>query len=269
MKSRKHWLIAAKDIRELATNRMVLLPLILVPIVLCVALPVVLLVVALSSNTLLVAGSQFIERLLPAYPVPEAFGTVTERMLFVFFNYTMIPFFMLIPILVSSTIAAHAIAGEKERRTLETLLYTPVTNRQFFLGKLLGAFVPALVVSTLSFALYFSVANLLYIALRGTMIVRSWVWLPAMLLLNPAASLLGMVVTLLVSLRSKTYLQAQQSSALIVLPCVMLIGMQMTGIVVLGPLSIALFGAVLLAVDYLLIARVGPRFERERIISSL
>ena len=265
----KHWLIAEKDLRELVANRMVVLPMIIVPVVLCVVLPVVLVTVALRSTTLLVTGAQFIEGLLPSYPVPEAFATLTERVLYMFCNFTIIPLFMVIPIMVSSTIAAHAIAGEKERKTLETLLYTPITNRQFFLGKLLSAFVPAMVMSILSFALYFATVNVLYVAMRGVTIIRSWVWLPAMLLINPAASLLGLGVTLLVSLRSKTYLQAQQASAFVVLPCVMLISAQMTGLVVFSPPFMAMLGAVLLAVDYLIIVRVGPRFERERIICSL
>lgn len=269
MTSRKSWLIAAKDLRELLGNRMVLLPIILVPVVLCVVLPAVLLAMGLRSTTLPIGGAQLIEGLLPSYPVPEAFTTLTERMLYVFCNYTMIPLFMVIPIMVSSTIAAYAIAGEKERGTLETLLYTPVTNRQFFLGKLMSAFLPAMFLGILSFTLYFATVNALYVAMRGVMIIRSWVWLPALLLINPAASLLGLGVTLLVSLRSKTYLQAQQASALVVLPCVMLISAQMSGLIVFSPLSIAILGAVLLAVDYLIIARVGPRFERERIICSL
>ncbi len=269
MKSHKLWLIAEKDLRELAANRMVLLPIILVPVVLCVVLPAVLLIMGLRSTPLVGAGAQFIEKLLPAYPVPEAFATLTERMLYVLCNYSMIPLFMVIPLMVSSTIAAHAIAGEKERKTLETLLYTPITNRQLFFGKLMSAFLPALLVSILSFALYFATVNVLYVALRGVVIIRSWVWLPVMLLINPAASLLGLGATLLVSLRSKTYLQAQQASAFVVLPCVVLVSAQMSGIIVLNPLSIAILGAVLLAIDYLVIVRVGPRFERERIICSL
>jgi CHASE2 domain-containing sensor protein len=133
----------------------------------------------------------------------------------------------------------------------------------------MSAFLPGLLLSMLSFALYFATVNMLYVAMRGVMIIRSWVWLPAMLLINPAASLLGLGVTLLVSLRSKTYLQAQQASAFVVLPCVILIIVQMTGLIVFSPLFIAILGAVLLAVDYLIIVRVGPRFERERIICSL
>jgi ABC-type Na+ efflux pump permease subunit len=268
MTSRKHWLIAAKDLKEIFANRMVLLPIVLVPVVFCVVLPVVLLTMGLRSTTLPVGGAQFIEGLLPAYPVPGAFATLTERMLYVFCNYTMIPLFMVIPLMVSSTIAAHAIAGEKERRTLETLLYTPITNREFFIGKLMSAFLPALLVSVLSFALYFATANALYVAMRGVLIVRSLSWLPALLLLGPAASLFGLGATLLVSLRSKTYLQAQQASSFVVLPCVLLVCAQTGGIIVFSPLLIVVLGTALLAVDYLVIARVGPRFERERIICS-
>ena len=267
--SRKYWLIAEKDLRELSANRMVVLPMIIVPAVLCIVLPLVLLVVGLKSDILLIQGAQLIEGVLHAYPVPPEFVTVTERVLFVFLNYTMLGLFMIIPIMVSSIIAAHAIAGEKERGTLETLLYTPVTNRQFFLGKLLSAFLPAVIISVVSFLLYFATTNLVFFALRGVMVIRSWIWLPAMLLLTPAVSLLGLGGTLLVSLRSKTFMQAQQASGFIVLPCVLYIGVQMSGAIVINPLVITLLGVILLAADWLIVARLGPRFERERIISSL
>jgi ABC-type Na+ efflux pump permease subunit len=266
---RKHWLIAEKDLRELAMNRMVVLPMIIVPVVLCVVLPLVLVVMGLKSGLLLMQGAELIEGLLGKYPVPAELVTVPERVSFVFLNYTMLGFFMIIPIMVSSIIAAHAIAGEKERGTLETLLYTPVTNREFFLGKLLGAFLPAVAIAMLSFVLYFATANLAFLVLRGVTIIRSWIWLPAMLLLTPAVSLLGLGGTLLVSLRSKTFMQAQQSAAFIVLPCVMYIGVQMSGAIVINPLLVAALAAVLLAADWLIIARIGPRFEREQIISSL
>ncbi len=267
--SRRYWLIAEKDLRELSANRMVVLPMVIVPVVLCIVLPLALLVAGLKTGLLLMQGAQLIEGILHGYPVPVEFATVSERVLFVFLNYTMLGLFLIIPIMVSSVIAAHAIAGEKERGTLETLLYTPVTNREFFLGKLLSAFVPAVAIAILSFVLYFATANLAFLALRGVMVIRSWVWLPALLLLTPAVSLLGLGGTLLVSLRSKTFLQAQQSSAFIVLPCVMYLGVQISGAVVINPLVVAALGAALLAVDVLIVARLGPRFEREQIISSL
>jgi len=190
MKSHKHWLIAAKDLRELRANGMVLLPIILVPIVLCVVLPRCCSSWIEEQHPFRKRGAVYrtATSLLPGTGgVRDRVGAHALHVLQLHHD----PLFMVIPLMVSSTIAAHAIAGEKERRTLETLLYTPITNRQFFLGKLLSAFLPALLVSFLSFALYFTTVNVLFVAMRGVMIIRSWVWLPAMLLINPAASLLG------------------------------------------------------------------------------
>jgi ABC-type Na+ efflux pump permease subunit len=41
--------------------------------------------------------------------------------------------------MVSSVLAADSFAGEKERKTLEALLYTPTTDRELFTAKLLEA----------------------------------------------------------------------------------------------------------------------------------
>ena len=90
-------------------------------------------------------------RLADRYPVPAVFETTVDRLLYVLLNYTFLPFFLIVPVLVSTFIAANAVVGEKERGTLETLLYTPVTNRELVTAKLAGAFVPAALVTFGSF----------------------------------------------------------------------------------------------------------------------
>ena len=60
-----------------------------------------------------------------------AVSSVAEQISYIFLNYTFVPLFMIIPVMVASIIAANSVVGEKERKTLETLLYTPVTNREF------------------------------------------------------------------------------------------------------------------------------------------
>lgn len=54
-----------------------------------------------------------------------------------------LPMLLIIPMMTASDIAADAIAGERERRTLEGLLLTPLTDRGLFVAKLLGAWLPA------------------------------------------------------------------------------------------------------------------------------
>lgn len=261
--------IMSKDIRAVTASRMVLLPIVIVPLLLCVIVPAAVLLLALRFDTVLITGIQHVEKLIPLYPVPDTLPGLTDRILFIFLNYTFLPFFMLIPIMASSVIASDSIVGEKERKTLETLLYTPVTNREFLTAKLLGAFIPAVLVSWGGFAGYFAALNLIYWITRGMLILRSWIWLPAMLLLSPSVSLLGLSVTLIVSLKARTYMEAQQTAGIIVLPFIVLIVVQIAGLLTFEPLYVVLLGLALGIISYLIITRIAPRFNREEIINTL
>ncbi|MBN1837951.1 MAG: ABC transporter permease [Spirochaetales bacterium] len=261
--------IMRKDIRSVAAEKMVLVPMIVVPLALCVLVPGTITLVALSLDEVLITGVQYVEKLVPLYPVPEELVGLTDRVLFIILNYTFLPYLMLVPIMTSSVIAANSIVGEKERKTLETLLYTPVTNRELLAAKLLASFVPAVLVSWIGFGGYFLTLNLIYGLMRGALIVRSWIWLPAILLLSPAVSALGLSVTLIVSVKAKTYNEAQQTAGIIVLPFIVLIVAQIAGLVTFRPVLVVALAAVLIAAAYLIITRLAPRFSREAIISTL
>lgn len=70
----------------------------------------------------------------------------------------LIPFLLMVvgffPISVSLVIALESFVGEKERRSIEPLLSSPLTNVQLYLGKLLAAMVPPLLGSFLGVAVY-------------------------------------------------------------------------------------------------------------------
>jgi ABC-type Na+ efflux pump permease subunit len=176
---------------------------------------------------------------------------------------------MIVPIMASSVLASDSIVGEKERKTLETLLYTPVTNREFLVAKLLGTFIPAVLVSWIGFAGYFLVLNLIYQLARGMLILRSWIWLPAILLLSPSVSALGLSVTLIVSLKARTYMEAQQIAGVVVLPFILLIVAQIAGLLTFKPLYVAGLSIVIGLVSFWIVARIAPRFDRETIITTL
>lgn len=63
----------------------------------------------------------------------------------------MIPFLLMIvgffPISISLVIALETFVGEKERRSLEPLLSTPLTNTELYIGKTLSAMIPPLIAS--------------------------------------------------------------------------------------------------------------------------
>ncbi len=71
-----------------------------------------------------------------------------------------IPFLLMIvgffPISISLVIALETFVGEKERRSLEPLLSTPLTNTELYIGKTLSAMIPPLVSSFGGMAVYLS-----------------------------------------------------------------------------------------------------------------
>ena len=64
---------------------------------------------------------------------------------FLFQQFLMV--FLLMPITGAMALAAHAIVGEKQARTLEPLLATPITTTELLIAKVLGALVPTLAIS--------------------------------------------------------------------------------------------------------------------------
>jgi ABC-type transport system involved in multi-copper enzyme maturation permease subunit/uncharacterized membrane protein SpoIIM required for sporulation len=69
-----------------------------------------------------------------------------------------IPFLLMVvgffPISISLVIALETFVGEKERRSLEPLLSTPLTNTELYIGKTLAAMIPPLVSSFGGMAVY-------------------------------------------------------------------------------------------------------------------
>ncbi len=70
----------------------------------------------------------------------------------------LIPFLLMIvgffPISVSLVIALESFVGEKERRSIEPLLSTPLTDLQLYLGKLFAVMLPPLLASYLGIGVY-------------------------------------------------------------------------------------------------------------------
>jgi uncharacterized membrane protein SpoIIM required for sporulation len=81
----------------------------------------------------------------------EQFGAelISERL---------VPFLLLVvgffPMSFSLVIALETFVGEKERKSLEPLLATPLTNKQLYLGKMLAAIIPPMSTSYLGIAVY-------------------------------------------------------------------------------------------------------------------
>jgi ABC-2 type transport system permease protein len=266
------WAVARKDVTVIRRSRAMMAPLVIVPVVLLVVVPtVVLLIPTLTAGDPRAAEQfrQMLESLPAAVRGDLASRPPAEAWLLLVHTQMWPPLFLLVPFMVANVIAADSFAGERERRTLESLLYTPPTDAELFVGKVLAAWLPGLGASVLGFVLYLVVAGAVGRATSGVLPPVGAASLVLVAWVAPAFAALGLAAMVLVSMRVSRTQDAIQLGGLLVLPVVALAVGTVKGSVVLRPAVLGAIGAVAwLAAAGLLAAGVRG-FRRARLVSKL
>lgn len=78
--------------------------------------------------------------------------------------------------------------------------------------------------------------------------------------------MLSLILTVMVSAKSETFQEAQQISGLLVIPVILVLIGQMTGVLLLSNFIMIAAGGVLLILDYALIKRISSKFIPEKLI---
>jgi len=170
---------------------------------------------------------------------------------------------MFLPVLISS----QAVAGEKEKRTIEPLLASPASGAEILLGKSLAAVIPATLITWLFFALFSVGMDFIARPLLHRLVVPDATWLFAMVVLAPLLALLGNAIAVAISARLSDPRLTQQLAALCVMPGV---GLGVTQLVRFSELGISFYAALAVAVaivDAGVLALAARLFDRERILT--
>lgn len=254
-----------KDINEIISSRRVIMPMTIVPIVLIVLIPLAILI---GANFIGSDSSTFTKMAPLLKKLPSEYNAYTPAQLLikVSLNFMFPSYFLIIPIMCSGVIGASSFVGEKEHKTLESLLYTPISMEQLLRAKILGVFVPSYIVTLISFIVFgiiFNVGGFIYF---GGLIFPDVKWLIIILWISPAVNLLSLTFTVMISAKSETFQEAQQVSGLLVIPVILVLVAQMTGVLLLSNLVMFIVGGVLLIIDYILIKRISSKFIPEKLI---
>lgn len=273
MKMENVILVFMKDWREIRRNWQIILPVITIPIVFSVFLPLVTLLIPYLAGTSMSATQGFeslINNLPSQVQLEMAEMTEQQRTIYMIALYFFAPFFLIIPLMASSVLASDSFAGEKERKTIEALLATPISDSELFLGKTMVSFVPAMAVTTLAFVLYSVIVNAIsFSVFGGRMLLPNLVWMLLIFGVAPTIALAGIGLTVIISARVKGAREAQQISALLLIPIFILLFGQASGAVVLGPLVVMALIGLFVVIDALVIYLGVRLFHREEILSRL
>lgn len=261
--------VMRKDWLEVIRNKQLLGSLVAVPLVFALLLPMGLILLG-GSGVLpsAVAGLQGFLDNLPASVAPANL-TPDQTVVYAVIVYFFAPFFLLIPVMTASITASSSLVGEKERRTIEGLLYTPLTNRELVLAKVLGSVLPSVLLTWIAFMIYTVIVGVLGAPMMGGLFFPTWTWAVLIALLVPLVGFLATSLIVAVSGRSTTMQGAQGTAMFVVFPILALVIGQATGLMLFN-VSVALIAAAVLAVaDVLAFVFVVSKFEREHIVTKL
>ena len=172
-----------------------------------------------------------------------------------------------LPVLAAGTLAAYAIAGERQQGTLEPVLTTPVRPEELLVGKMLAVLAPSIVIAYAVFAGFLALVALFAdpavsaALLQGPDIGAQLVFTP---LLAAWASWVGIAI----STRSSDVRVAQQLSLLGNLPLVLLTSLIAFNAIEPTPALAIGLGAVLLVGDLVAWRIVTPLVDRERLVTG-
>lgn len=199
-----------------------------------------------------------------AQPWTRALGPEGAIQAFVFQQFLVM--LVLGPVAASMSSAAFSVIGEKQARTLEPLLATPLSTTELLAAKVLGAFVPALLLTLGTFVVYFvGTAALAQPGVYRALLTSEA--LTVMFVVGPLAALAALQMAVCVSSRVNDARSAQQIGAIVILPIGGLLVAQVAGAVVLTTgLTLALAaGLVVLNIGLLRLGVV--LFDRESILT--
>jgi ABC-2 type transport system permease protein len=255
--------ILAKEFLDIARNRGALVPVAIVTL-LSLALPFVLVLgIPRMTGEPLASDVDLIHVSAVAGINPQLSGEA-QIQFFLFQQFLML--FLLTPITGAMALAAHSVVGEKQARTLEPLLATPISTVELLVGKVLGALLPTLAISAVGLFIYF--IGIGWLAESG--VVEAMATMRTALLIGaigPAAALVSLQAAIVVSSRVNDARTAQQFGVLIIIPLTALLVAQFTGALWLSTTMLSTIGLGLLVVWIVLTIVSAALFDRETILT--
>lgn len=236
MNWRRAWVIARTDLKQLRDSRDFWIPMMIMAGLFFIVIPTTLLfaITRLEDIEIIRQVGETLD-VLPARVQAAVKGnTAAARASYAMAVYLFAPLAVVVPLTISSAVAANAIVGEREKGTGEFLAHSPADEREIYLGKLIASIIPGYLTTLVGFAIYSLVVNIIVGPDVGGWFFPTGDWWLLMFWVVPPFIALALSFVVRVSSKVKSAAAAQQASGLITLPLILVAAAQSSG---------ALFGA--------------------------
>ncbi len=251
--------IVEKEVADARKNRMIIISMAL--------LPIMLVTLTLGSAYFFLNSGDELEGDDAGIIPPQLEYLDAKNAFLIMLNDQYMFYFLLIPMMIPVYIAAYSIVGEKETKSLEPLLATPISVWELLVGKSFAAAAPAILLTWLSFIVLVIGGYIIMPQPVFEALVRP-VWLVGMLLLSPLLALLSVCSGMRASSRLNDPRAAQQVTGIFVVPIIALSIVVLMGRIFLSVEMVLLAAFVTLVVDLVVLYFAVKLFQRETILTG-
>lgn len=259
--NRAMYAVMKKDFRGIISNRRLFLELLIVPLILTIVLPSIF-VVAIHFAP----DDPDILKMLELLPQGSRTGGVEMAVTGLILNYILPVFFLMIPIMTASIMAASSFVGEKEKHTLETLLYCPLSVKQIFQAKVLASFLFSMMVALISFAAMMIVLEMEAFFIMDRLIMPAAGWIVILCLLSPSISLITVTLIVRGSAKAQSVEESQQGAVFLIVPLILLVAGQFAGVMLLNVWILLGLGELCALLAWVLLQKAVGRFTYEMLL---
>ncbi|MGV9203485.1 MAG: ABC transporter permease subunit [Promethearchaeia archaeon] len=256
-----------KDMKVILRNKQISIPLIILPLIFTIGLPIFTMLGVIYDPEAFVSAFGDIDQLKAQIYIPEEYNMYLSAAM-IMSKMMILPYFLMIPTLICVIISSDSFAGEKERKTMETLALLPISKMELILGKVFTSFIPGFLLSVILFGVEGIIMNFMFLEyLEGNILLYTDVtWLLSVFLLIPALSLFNVLVSTMVSSRSKDFKSAQSITGALIVPVMILLFLQIFNPAFLSPLVSVIITVILLLLDIALAYWAKSVLDIEKLI---
>jgi ABC-2 type transport system permease protein len=238
--------VTRTDLRQLLASKDFLIPMGLVAGFFFVVMPFILLLTIVQIGD--IPAIQRLSQTLDALPEKATSNlrgeTPSARTAYALAVYLFAPLAVIVPLMISTSVAAASLVGERERGTGEFLAHSPASTHEIYLGKLVASFVPGYFATVVGFGLYSVIVNAIVGPQVGGWFFPTLDWWLLMVWVVPPFLILALSIVLRLSARVRSTAAAQQAAGLVSLPTIVLAYTQSTGALFGSMTATLLVGAI-------------------------
>ena len=261
--------VLKKDLIELSKDGALIFTLLIIPVLFSVIFPLLLFLFGTRKElTVGIAGLTSFLGQIKVIGIPDNIRQDAAP-LYAIFTYFFLPLFMLIPVTIATILASSSFIGEKEHKTLEGLLYTPISKRNLILGKALSCGLPSILITVVAVFIYSILVNVFGWQYFGHIILPNFSWILVTVFISPLLVFLSILLIIWSSQYVKTSKSAQSVAMLLVAPIFGMIVSQSTGALIIGLKETVILIATLMILSLFLFLFVSKHFDFEKFMLNL